>query len=95
VQRINEARIGAEKKTGPDGKEVLIQDGEVLTACQQACPTEAIVFGNINDKESRVARLKADSRNYSLLAELNTRPRTTYIGAVLNPNPDLGSGEKA
>jgi molybdopterin-containing oxidoreductase family iron-sulfur binding subunit len=95
VQRINEARISAEKKTGPDGKEVLIQDGEVLTACQQACPTEAIVFGNINDKESRVAKLKADPRNYSLLAELNTRPRTTYIGAVLNPNPDLGSGEKA
>lgn len=95
VQRINEARISAEKKIGLDGKEVLIQDGEIQTACQQACPTGAIVFGNINDKESRVSKLKADLRNYSLLAELNTRPRTTYIGAVLNPNPDLGSGEKA
>ncbi|HWZ44727.1 MAG TPA: TAT-variant-translocated molybdopterin oxidoreductase [Candidatus Saccharimonadales bacterium] len=95
VQRINEARITAEKKVGPNGEEVLIQDGEILTACQQACPTGAIVFGNINDKESRVAKLKADPRNYSLLAELNTRPRTTYIGAVLNPNPDLGPGEKA
>jgi molybdopterin-containing oxidoreductase family iron-sulfur binding subunit len=91
VQRINEARITAEKKTGPNGEAVLIQDGEIITACQQACPTEAIVFGNLNDKNSRVSKLKADPRNYALLAELNTRPRTTYIGAVLNPNP----GEKA
>ncbi|MBZ5523487.1 MAG: TAT-variant-translocated molybdopterin oxidoreductase [Acidobacteriia bacterium] len=89
VQRINEARISAEKRNED------IKDGEVITACQQACPTGAIVFGNINDKNSRVSKLKADPRNYSLLAELNTRPRTTYIGAVLNPNPDLGSGEKA
>ena len=93
VQRINEARISAEKKSGPNGEEVLIQDGEVITACQQACPTGAIVFGNLNDKNSRVSRLKADPRNYSLLADINTRPRTTYIGAVLNPNPELG--EKA
>jgi molybdopterin-containing oxidoreductase family iron-sulfur binding subunit len=90
VQRINEARIEAEKRN-----EEIIQDGAVVTACQQACPTGAIVFGNINDKNSRVSKLKADPRNYSLLAELNTRPRTTYIGAVLNPNPDLGPGEKA
>jgi molybdopterin-containing oxidoreductase family iron-sulfur binding subunit len=89
VQRINEARISAEKKIGPDNQEVLIQDGDIVTACQQACPTGAIVFGNINDKNSRVSKLKADPRNYSLLAELNTRPRTTYIGAVLNPNSDL------
>ncbi|HXB19886.1 MAG TPA: TAT-variant-translocated molybdopterin oxidoreductase, partial [Candidatus Solibacter sp.] len=83
VQRINAARIASEKA---DKK---ITDGEIITACQQVCPTEAIVFGDINDKNSRVSKLKADSRNYSLLAELNTRPRTTYIGAVLNPNPEL------
>ena len=95
VQRINAARIKAELATEKEGKLVRIQDGDVQTACQQVCPTEAIVFGDINDKNSRVARLKADSRNYDLLAELNTRPRTTYIGAVLNPNPELKSGEKA
>lgn len=90
VQRINAARIASEKA---DKK---ITDGEILTACQQACPTEAIVFGDINDKNSRVSKLKADSRNYSLLAELNTRPRTTYIGAVVNPNPELTKpGEKS
>ena len=87
VQRINAARINAEKQ---DRK---IKDGEILTACQQACPTEAIIFGDINDKNSRVSKLKADQRNYTLLAELNTRPRTTYIAAVNNPNPELG--EKA
>jgi molybdopterin-containing oxidoreductase family iron-sulfur binding subunit len=83
VQRINEARIGADREGRP------VRDGEILTACQQACPADAIVFGNLNDKSSRVARLKAESRNYSLLAELNTRPRTTYLAAVRNPNPEL------
>jgi molybdopterin-containing oxidoreductase family iron-sulfur binding subunit len=83
VQRINEARIGADREGRP------VRDGEILTACQQACPADAIVFGNLNDKTSRVARLKAESRNYSLLAELNTRPRTTYLAAVRNPNPEL------
>jgi len=95
VQRINAARIQAEIVTEKRGEIVRIKDGDIKTACEQACPTEAIVFGDINDKNSRVSRLKADSRNYSLLAELNTRPRTTYIGAVLNPNPGLKSGEKA
>jgi Fe-S-cluster-containing dehydrogenase component len=89
VQRINAARIAAEKADD------RIKDGEVITACQQACPTGAIVFGDINDRNSRVSQLKADSRNYSLLAELNTRPRTTYIAAVRNPNPELESTEKA
>ncbi len=89
VQRINAARIKSEIA----GER--IKDGDIQTACQQACPTEAIVFGDINDSKSRVARLKAESRNYDLLAELNTRPRTTYLGAVLNPNPELKSGEKA
>ncbi len=87
VQRINEARITADREGRP------VRDGEVVTACQQACPADAIVFGNLNDKSSRVARLKAESRNYSLLAELNTRPRTTYLAAVRNPNPEL-EGQK-
>jgi molybdopterin-containing oxidoreductase family iron-sulfur binding subunit len=95
VQRINAARIQSEVATEKEGKVVRIGDGDIKTACEQVCPTEAIVFGDINDKNSRVSRLKADSRNYSLLAELNTRPRTTYIGAVRNPNPKLESGEKA
>jgi molybdopterin-containing oxidoreductase family iron-sulfur binding subunit len=85
VQRINAARIASEKE------ERRIRDGDILTACQQACPTGAITFGDKNDPNSRVARLKADSRNYQLLAELNTRPRTTYTAAVRNPNPKLES----
>jgi MoCo/4Fe-4S cofactor protein with predicted Tat translocation signal len=90
VQRINAGRIAAEKEDRP------IRDGEILTACQQACPTEAIIFGNIIDKNSRVAQLKAQPRNYSLLADVNTRPRTTYIAEVRNPNPQLETGaEKA
>jgi MoCo/4Fe-4S cofactor protein with predicted Tat translocation signal len=83
VQRINAGRINAEKE------DRRIREGEILTACQQACPTEAIIFGNINDPNSRVAKLKAQPRNYALLAELNTRPRTTYIAEVRNPNPEL------
>ena len=83
VQRINQHRIDAERE---DSK---IADGELLTACQQSCPANAIVFGNINDPNSRVAKLKAHSRNYGLLAELNTRPRTTYLAEVRNPNPEL------
>jgi len=83
VQRITRARINAEKE------DRMVRDGEMQTACQQACPTDAIIFGNINDPGSRVARLKAGPRNYGLLAELNTRPRTTYIAGVRNPNPEL------
>jgi MoCo/4Fe-4S cofactor protein with predicted Tat translocation signal len=83
VQRINNGRINAEKQDRP------IRDGEIVTACEAACPTEAIVFGNINDSNSRVAKLKAQQRNYSILGELNSRPRTTYLAAVRNPNPEL------
>jgi molybdopterin-containing oxidoreductase family iron-sulfur binding subunit len=83
VQRIEEGRIRA-RSAGRS-----LRDGEIVTACQQACPAEAIVFGDVNDPTSRVARLKADPRNYALLAELNTRPRTTYLARVRNPNPAL------
>ena len=86
VQRINGARITAEKEERP------IKDGEIQTACQQACPTQAIVFGDINDKDSRVSRLKAEPLNYGLLEQLNTRPRTTYLAKLRNPNPDLERG---
>ena len=83
VQRINQARVSAKL----DDRQ--IRDGEVLTACQSACPTEAIVFGNINDPNSRVAQLKKSSLNYALLEELNTKPRTTYLAVVRNPNTEL------
>jgi MoCo/4Fe-4S cofactor protein with predicted Tat translocation signal len=86
VQRINGARITARNEGRP------IRDGEIRTACQQACPAEAIVFGDINDKGSRVSVLKAQPRNYGLLAELNTRPRTSYLAAVRNPNPEISRG---
>ena len=66
-----------------------IVDGALQTACQQACPSQAIVFGNINDKESRVAKLKEDARNYGALSELGVRPRTTYLVRLRNPNPAL------
>jgi MoCo/4Fe-4S cofactor protein with predicted Tat translocation signal len=83
VQRINNVRIDAEKQNRP------IRDNEIVTACESACPSEAIVFGNANDPNSRVAKLKAQQRNYSILAEINARPRTTYLAAVRNPNSEL------
>ncbi len=90
VQRINERRIDTETATIREGKDVHIGD-ELKTACQQSCPADAITFGNINDPNSKVSKLKAKSLNYSLLGELNTRPRTTYLAEVRNPNPELGS----
>jgi molybdopterin-containing oxidoreductase family iron-sulfur binding subunit len=84
VQRINEAKIGAEKE------DRQVRDGEIKTACEAVCPTNAIVFGNLNDPKSRVAALKAGERNYALVEELNTRPRTTYLAVVRNVNPEVG-----
>jgi len=83
VQRINRVKIDAEKADRP------IQDGEIVTACQQACPAQAIIFGDLNDPRSRIAKLKTQQRDYGLLEELNTRPRTTYLARLRNPNPDL------
>jgi len=83
VQRISNARIEAEKQNRP------IRDGEIVTACEAACPAEAIIFGDQNDPNSRVSKLKAQQRNYTILGELNSRPRTTYLAAVRNPNPEM------
>jgi molybdopterin-containing oxidoreductase family iron-sulfur binding subunit len=84
VQRIQHAKIESEKENRAVGGD------EIRTACQQACPSDAIVFGNINDPASRVAKLKAEKRNYGLLSDLNTRPRTTYLAAIKNLNPEIG-----
>ncbi len=83
VQRIEAAKIEADKENR------AVRDGEIVTACQQSCPTDAIVFGNINDPASRVAKRKATERDYQALADLNYRPRTTYTAGVINPNPEL------
>jgi molybdopterin-containing oxidoreductase family iron-sulfur binding subunit len=83
VQRIEAAKIEADK----ENREV--RDGEIVTACQQACPASAITFGNINDPNSAVAKVKATQRDYQVLADLNFRPRTTYTAGVINPNPEL------
>jgi molybdopterin-containing oxidoreductase family iron-sulfur binding subunit len=83
VQRINYAKIESEKQ------DRTVRDGEIQTACQATCPAEAIVFGNINDPASRVAKMKAEKLNYGMLADLNTRPRTTYLASLRNPNPEI------
>ena len=75
-----------------------VADGEIQTACQTACPTEAIIFGDIGARsnphgqspQTQVAKLKAEPRNYEVLADLNTRPRTSYLGVIKNPNAELG-----
>ena len=83
VQRINRVKIEAKKENRD------IRDGEIITACQQACPTGAIYFGNVNDPDSEVVKVKKRNRNYSLLGELNVRPRTSYLAKIRNPNPEL------
>jgi molybdopterin-containing oxidoreductase family iron-sulfur binding subunit len=83
VQRIEAAKIEADKENRP------LKDGDVVTACQQACPASAISFGNLNDPNSDVSKRKAKERDYQVLADLNYRPRTTYTAGVINPNPEL------
>jgi molybdopterin-containing oxidoreductase family iron-sulfur binding subunit len=83
TQRISAARIEAEKD------ERKIRDGEILTACQSVCPTDAISFGDLNDQNSQVVKHKNDIRNYTLLNELNTQPRTTYLAGLKNQNKEM------
>ena len=95
MQRIQNAKITA-KADGrqTDGTPRELKDGDVVTACQQTCPADAIAFGNINDPTSRVARLKKQERNYGLLEELQVKPRTTYLGRLRNVNPALETAEE-
>ena len=88
VQRINAARIGAMIENRPVGGD------EVVTACQAACPAKAITFGNLNDPQSAVAKAKAEPAQLALLEELNTRPRTTYLAKLRNPNPEIESSTR-
>ena len=83
VQRIQSVKIDAKNDHRP------IQDGEIKTACQQACPAQAIEFGDLNDSESRVSKAHADPRAYGMLSELNVKPRTKYLARIRNPNPAL------
>ena len=87
IQRIRQAEIDADKENR------LVREGEIVTACQQSCPTQAIIFGNRNDHDSAVARRKASPLDYVLLGDLNTRPRTSYTAVIRNPNPAIGDNE--
>jgi Fe-S-cluster-containing dehydrogenase component len=88
VQRIEQAKIAAKVKAGASG-DVLVKEGTFTTACAQACPAGAIVFGNLNDPESRVSKLKKDSRDYTVLEFLLTKPRLTYLARVRNPRQGM------
>jgi len=87
IQRINAGKFNAKKEGRP------VKDGEIVTACQQVCPAKAITFGNINDPNAKVVVIKKNDRNYRVLEEFNTRTRTSYLGKLRNPNPELGTTE--
>jgi Fe-S-cluster-containing dehydrogenase component len=89
VQRIQDVKIRSKNAQRP------IVDGEIQVACEQACPTGAIVFGDLNDKKSRVAGAHGVPRAYELLQELNNRPRVNYLARISNPHPDLAPAESA
>jgi molybdopterin-containing oxidoreductase family iron-sulfur binding subunit len=91
VQRIERGKIEWKVKVAQEGhpEDVSVPDGAIKTACQQACPAEAIIFGDINDPGSAVSVAKAREQDYSLLGYLNTRPRTTYLARLRNPNPKM------
>jgi molybdopterin-containing oxidoreductase family iron-sulfur binding subunit len=91
VQRIQNGKIQWKVKATREGRpgDVVVPDGQIKTACQQVCPVEAIVFGNILDEKSAVSQAKTRSQDYALLGYLNTRPRTTYLGKLRNPNPRM------
>ncbi|MCC6822977.1 MAG: 4Fe-4S dicluster domain-containing protein, partial [Verrucomicrobia subdivision 3 bacterium] len=94
LQRIEGAKIAQKVKAGESG-DVVVPDGTIKTACEQACPAEAIVFGNVADPHSRVSKLKAQDRDYTVLDFLKTKPRTTYLARVRNPNPAMPDYEEA
>jgi len=91
VQRVENAKINQKVRAAQAGRpgDVMVPDGAFQTACQQVCPVNAIVMGNLLDPASRVSQTKAQPRNYSVLGYLNTRPRTTYLAKLRNPNPRM------
>src|SRR4030095_11054975 len=88
IQRIESAKIAQKVKAGQSG-DVRVPEGTFTTRCAQACPADAIVFGNLLDSNSRVSQLKRQDRDYSVLGFLDTRPRLTYLARVRNPNPKM------
>ena len=89
VQRINQAKAIAKSE------DRQVRDGELKTACQQTCPADAITFGNINDPESKVVKMKQQNRNYTMLSSLNLRTRNTFLAKIRNPNPVLESADSS